>query len=200
MGLQDGFGDDRRDIDYQEYILANEPLLKLKAADRLRTDESARDVWDDVLQEGRIVQWEVLQKRPDAPSAYVSAAMSNRMSRAISARQWTGAPTAQGRPRDPGRRPGTASVDDETTQVVELPTSSAWLEQVLISYHRGEIMQALAALTLMQKDYVVRRFWGGYTNAEIAAERGISKGEVERQWRVNIRPQLLEHLRHLASA
>ena len=75
--VNDGFGESRSDLDYEEYLLDNERLLKLKAAERMRGSDVASDIWDDVLQEGRIVQWTVLEKRPDSARAYVSAAMSH---------------------------------------------------------------------------------------------------------------------------
>jgi DNA-directed RNA polymerase specialized sigma24 family protein len=194
--LQDGFGDD---LSVEEFLQSNERLLKLKAGDRLRGHGDATDVWDDVLQEGRIVQWQVLAKRPDAPRSYVSAAMSNRIGEVISRGTWTGMETHQGRPVDPLRRRDRASVDDETLQLADVVDAVDVLDEVLTGYHHGEIYQAINALTFTQRRYVFSRFWLGMSNAEIAAERGLSKGEMERQWRVNIRPQLVAQLEALAT-
>jgi RNA polymerase sigma factor (sigma-70 family) len=198
MAVQDGFGDDRRDIDYEEYLASNERLLKVQVAERLRTDSRARDIWDDTLQEGRLVQWEVLQKRPDAARAYVHAAMANRIGEVLSRGTWTGMPTAQGKPRDPLRRGDRASVDDETLQLDQVVESSDVLDQVLMAYHEGEIHQALDRLTFTQRRAVVARFFYGMSYAEIAAMQGCSKQTVERQWRTEIRPQLAEELARLA--
>jgi hypothetical protein len=192
--LQDGFGDD---LSVEEYLASNERLLKLKAGDRLRGSDVASDVWDDVLQEGRIVQFEVLKKRPDAPRSYVSAAMSNRIGEVVSRGTWTGMETHQGRPVDPLRRRDRASVDDETLQLDEVLQAAGVLDEVLLGYHRGEIVRALNALTFTQRVHVVRRFWGGWSNAEIAAAQGCSKQTVERQWRTDIRPRLVDELGHL---
>jgi RNA polymerase sigma factor (sigma-70 family) len=197
-GLQDGFGDD---LTIEEYIQSNERLLKIKAAERTRGSEIARDIWDDLLQEGRIVQWTVLAKRPSSERSYVSAAMTNRMKECISRGTWTGLETHQGRPRDPLRRPATSrsSVDDETLQLDQVVDQADWVEQVLVGYHDGEIAQALDQLTFTQRRHVVARFWYGMTNAEIALQQGCSKQTVERQWRTEIRPRLVAQLGHLAS-
>jgi RNA polymerase sigma factor (sigma-70 family) len=179
------------------YIEGNERLLKLKAGDRLRGSDAATDVWDDVLQEGRIVQWSVLEKRPESARAYVSAAMSNRITECVTRGTWTGMETHRGRPTDPLRRRDRSSVDDETLQLDEVVDQANWVEEVLLGYHRGEILEALNALTFTQRVHVVRRFWGGWSNAEIAAAQGCSKQTVERQWREDIRPQLVDELEHL---
>lgn len=197
MPLQDGYGEDRRDVDYEEYLLDNERLLKLKTADRLRTSDVSRDIWDDVLQEGRIVQWEVLKKRPESERTYVSAAMSMRIGEVVRRQTWTGMETHRGRATDPLRRRDRDSTDDETSDVQVVVESSDWVDRVIMAYHHGEIMDALNRLTFTQRTYVYERFWEGRTNPEIAARRGLSTGEMERQWRVNIRPRLVEELAHL---
>jgi RNA polymerase sigma factor (sigma-70 family) len=195
-GLQDGFGDD---LTIEEYIQSNERLLKIKAAERTRGSEVARDIWDDVLQEGRIVQWAVLEKRPGSARAYVSAAMSHRIIEVLTRGTWTGMPTAQGRPRDPLRRGDRSSVDDETLQLDQVVDQANWVDQVQLAYHHGEINQALDQLTFTQRAHVVARFWYGLSNAEIALQQGCSKQTVERQWRTEIRPHLVARLGHLAS-
>jgi RNA polymerase sigma factor (sigma-70 family) len=193
-GLQDGFGDD---LTIDEYIQGNERLLRLKAGERTRGNDSARDIWDDLLQEGRIVQWTVLTKRPDSARQYVSAAMSNRIMECITRGTWTGMETHRGRPTDPLRRRDRDSVDDETLQLADVVDQADLVEQVLVAYHDGEIHQALDQLTFTQKVHVVARFWYGMTNAEIAAQQGCSKQTVERQWREDIRPRLVRELGHL---
>lgn len=202
MPLQDGFGNDTRDIEYEEFLLDNERLLKLKTADRLRSSDVSRDIWDDVLQEGRIVQWEVLVKKAGEArdiKKFVSASMSMRISEVVHRETWTGMETHRGRPIDPLRRRDRDSTDDESLTFERAVSSGDWVDRVIMAYHHGEIMQAINALTFTQRAYVYARFWEGRTNAEIAAERGLSKGEVERQWRVNIRPRLVEELGHLAA-
>jgi RNA polymerase sigma factor (sigma-70 family) len=195
--LQDGFGDSLSAEEMAEYLQANERLLKLKAGDRMRGSDIASDVWDDVLQEGRIVQWSVLTRRPGSARTYVSAAMSNRITEVITRGTWTGMETHRGRATDPLRRRDRASVNDETLQLDEVVDAGVALDEVLLGYHAGEIRQAIEALTFTQRAHVVRRFWGGWSNAEIAAAQGCSKQTVERQWRTDIRPALVAELQHL---
>jgi DNA-directed RNA polymerase specialized sigma24 family protein len=195
--LSDGFGDDRSNLDYEEYLLDNERLLKLKAGERMRGSDVASDIWDDVLQEGRIVQWTVLKKRPSSPPAYVSAAMSHRIIECLTRGTWTGMTRTHGKPLDPLRRRDRDSVNDETLGLTEVIEAADLVDDVAVAYHHGEIMSALNALTFTQRSYVFARFWLGKTNPEIAAERGLSTSEIERQWRVNIRPALVEELPHL---
>lgn len=200
-GIQDGFGDALSSDEIATYIESNERLLKIKAAERTRGNRSSNDTWDDILQEGRIVQWQVLAKRPSSTRPYVSAAMSHRISEVLSRGTWTGLERTHGKPRDPLRRPMSerSSVDDETLQLDLVVDAGDWVEHALLGYHQGQIMRALDELTFTQKEYVVLRFWGGWTNPEIAARRGLTAGEVERQWRTNIKPALVAQLGHLAT-
>jgi hypothetical protein len=195
--LQDGFGDSLSAEEMAAEIESRERLLRLKAGDRLRGSSASSDIWDDVCQEGRIVQFEVLLRRPDAPAAYVSAAMSNRITEVVTRGTWTGMSRTHGKQLDPLRRRDRDSVDDETLQLDEVLQASSTLDEVLLAYHQGEILEALAAMTFTQRAHVVRRFWGGWSNAEIAAAQGCSKQTVERQWRTEIRPHLLLQLGHL---
>jgi DNA-directed RNA polymerase specialized sigma24 family protein len=195
--LLDGFGDDRSLEDYiTEVIDSNERLLKIKAAERLRGNPTSRDIWDDVLQEGRLVQMQVIRKRPDATSQYVHAAMSHRMSEVISRGAWTGSEAKRGHPIDPLRRPAERdSLDDPDWDVVI--SSGDWVEQVISGYHDGEIAQALDALTFTQKAHVVARIWYGLSEPEIAAMQHVSVSTVSRRWTQDIRPQLVRRLGHL---
>lgn len=196
--IHDTFGDDRRDVDYEEYLLSNERLLKIKAAERLRHNGAARALWDDVLQEGRLVQWTVLEKRPDASRQYVHAAMSHRMTEVIMRDAWTGSEAKRGHPIDPLRRAGERdSVDDETLHLDEIVESSDWVDEVISAYHHGEIAQALDQLTFTQRQQVFARFWLGMSEAEIAALQGCSVSAVSRHWTQDIRPQLVAQLAHL---
>jgi RNA polymerase sigma factor (sigma-70 family) len=197
--IHDTFGDDRRDIDYEEYIRDNERLLKLKAGERLRHNEMARDIWDDVLQEGRIVQWMVLKRRPESTSQYVSGAMSHRIMEVIVRDAWTGSEAKTGHPIDPLRRRAERdSVDDETMGIDEIVDSSDWVDEVIAAYHDGEIQQALSSLTFTQRQHVFARFWCGMSEPEIAALQGVSKATVSRHWRQDIRPRLARRFAHLA--
>ncbi len=198
MGLQDGFGDALSSEEMAASIEANERLLRLKAGERMRGNERATDVWDDVLQEGRIVQFEVLRKRPGSAREYVSAAMSHRIIEVLTRGTWTGMERTHGKPRDPLRRGDRYSVDDETLQLDQVVGSSDWIDGVIMAYHHGQIHQALAALTFTQRQHVFARIWLGMSDPEIAALQGCSRQTVERRWRTEIKPQLVEELEHLA--
>ena len=198
MVIQDGFGDDTRDLDYEQYLLSNERLTKLKVGERLRNDDRARDIWDDCLQELRITQWQVLQKRPDARREYVSAAMSHRISEILARGTWTGMERTHGKPRDPLRRRDRDSVDDETLQLDQVADGADWVDGVIMAYHHGEIAEAMSALTFTQRVHVFSRIWLGMTDPEIAALQGCSRQTIERRWRTEIKPNLSGMLAHLA--
>jgi DNA-directed RNA polymerase specialized sigma24 family protein len=195
--LQDGFGDHLSAEEMTVEIESRERLLRLKAGDRLRGSSASSDIYQDVLQEGRIVQFEVLSRRPDAPPAYVSAAMSNRITEVVSRGTWTGMSRTHGKQLDPLRRRDRDSISDETLRLDEVVSSSQLLDEVALAYHHGEIAEAISALTFTQRVHVFSRFWMGMSNAEIAAAQGCSKQTVERQWRTEIRPHLVSQLGHL---
>jgi RNA polymerase sigma factor (sigma-70 family) len=197
-GINDGFGDALSTDEMTAYLASNERLLRIKAADRTRGNVTSNDTWQDLLQEGRIVQWRVLTRRPDAPREYVSAAMSHRLVECVMRGTWTGMPTAQGRPRDPLRRGDRDSVDDETLQLDQVLQAAEVLDDVCVAYHHGEILQALNALTLTQREIAVLRYYGGWSDAEIAVRQGCSKQTVERRWREQVRPALAARLGLLA--
>jgi hypothetical protein len=201
--ISDGFGDEPVHQDLrlleivEEYLRGHERLVRLKVADRLRGSDAATDVYADLCNEARITAWKVLAKRPDAPPEYVSAAMSMRVSECLHRGTWTGMETHRGRPTDPLRRPmhQRASVSDETLRLDEILSSGSSLEEIMMRYHDGDIVRALnEELTLSQRTHVVLRFWGGWSNSEIAAHQECSKQTVERQWRTEIRPRLVRRL------
>lgn len=187
-GIDDGFGDE---LSIDERITANERLLKLKASERNREPE----FWDDVLQEGRIVQWQVLSKRPESAPAYVSAAMSNRLNEVITRRSWFGSEAKRGHPVDPIRRKDRYSFDDP--DFGDIAGAASTIDAVIFAYHEGEILKALNGLTERQKTYVYLRFWEGLSTPEIAAKFDLSKQAMEAEWRTKTRPALVERLQHL---
>lgn len=72
------------------------------------------------------------------------------------------------------------------------------LDGVALAYHYGEIHSAIQSLSDNHREYVLARFWGGLTDAEIAAERGTTYSTVWRQWSHTIRPALISQLAHLS--
>lgn len=196
MALSDGYGEALSLDQVSAMIEENERLLWIKTRDVARRPED----WDDLLNEGRIVQWEVLTKRPDAPREYVSAAMSMRLREAATRGTWTGMPRQQGKPSiDPLRRHDRDSLDDP--DLYHDAAAEFDLDPLLMAYHEGEILQAIRALPERHQRYVVQRFWMGLTHAEMAPSIGIKPGNMARMWTESIRPvlgQALAHLREVA--
>jgi hypothetical protein len=201
MTVNDGFGDDpvQQELAMEEYIREREGLVRLKVADRLRGASNATDVYADLCNEARITEWQVKTKRPDAPPEYVSASMSMRIRECLSRGTWTGLETHRGKQQDPLRRPmhERHSTDDETLTFDEVVSSGAWLDEVLVRYHDGEIAQVINELPRDQREYAFLRFWGGWSNKEIARFQERKYEIVERQWRDNIKPHLARRLAHL---
>lgn len=71
------------------------------------------------------------------------------------------------------------------------------VDQVALAYHRGEIMQALDALSPAQKRYVVLRFWCGYVTSELKTVFGYEPGSLWTSKRNGARDKLREQLAHL---
>ena len=159
--LSDGYGE-QMPLDQVEMLLVEkERLLQIQAAER----GTGPNDWDDVLNEARLTLWEVLRKRPDAPSAYLHASSRMRITEVLTRGNWTGQPSQRGKPSvDPLRRIDRDSIDDPEWDV-QIEASDR-LDSILMAYHEGEILQALADLPERHRLYVVLRFWGGWTNAE----------------------------------
>ena len=73
------------------------------------------------------------------------------------------------------------------------------LSGVEMAYHEGQITQALAALDPEHREYVYLRFWGGWTQPEIAEALGTTKSTVDGWWNRIIRPALRTELAHLGA-
>jgi hypothetical protein len=190
--LHDGFGDHVEDF-YEQVIRDKERLISLQAAER-GTDPN---VWDDVLNEARITLWEVLVKHPDKPPAYAHRATGMRIVEVLTRGVWTGMEGHRGRAIDPIRRTDRDSFDDPDLGL-EVAAADV-LESVQLAYHHGEILQAIAALPANHRQYCYLRFWGGYTNVEIAAIQGVKAGNMARMWTESIAPKLADSLAHLAT-
>jgi len=186
--IDDGFGDD---LSIEEVIISNERLLMKRAAERINSPQD----WDDILQEGRIVQWQVLSKRPESAPSYVSAAMAYRVTNAATQRSWFGSEAKHGHPIDPIRRTDRDSFDNPDFH--DVATASDTIDKIIFAYHHGEIAEALSALTQRQREYVYYRFWEGLSTPEIAAKQERTSKAVDSEWRNTTRPKLLKKLEHL---
>lgn len=98
---------------------------------------------------------------------------------------------------------GTVTVSDAMTKQtvsIDAMTEVGWelegpdhLDDVEVSYHAGEICEALDVLTPAQRKYVVARFWGGQTNAELCDLFGYDPSSL---WRT-AKPRLKIRLAYL---
>jgi RNA polymerase sigma factor (sigma-70 family) len=175
-GWSGGYGDS---LDVTEIITESERWLAWKAAALTRDIDERQDL----VQEGRIAMWRSLDKmdpekfsRPDKPlqenaQLWAMTAAKMRMNDVARRGTWLGKPEHRGVLTMP--RP--SSLDDllyrngdgDDNPIAELLTAADLLDSALIAYHRGEIYQALSDLPTRQREYVVLRFWGGYTEPMI---------------------------------
>lgn len=192
--LNQGFGEPREWEHVEAVIREKERLLQIQTAER-STDPND---WHDLLNEARITIWEVLSRRPDAPAAYIHASTAKRLTEVTMRGKWYGQPSQRGRPADPLRGKDRDSFDDPDFAVEA--TAPDVLDRVLLGYHEGEVLAAIRSLPRKHQRYVILRFWGGLSHAEIAPELGVGKGYLSDLWVTSIRPVLAERLSHLQGA
>lgn len=182
----DGYGD----LSETEQILADEEqFFATQGRKHLGRDP------DDTAQEARIAAWQSLAKNP-GNRAYMNIAAIQRVNAHVYRDQWFGVSQGvAGKPLDPIRRRHRDSIDDPDLSLVL--ESEQDLEAMLLAYHDGEIVAAINRLAPDHREYVVLRFWGGYTNPEIAAIQNKSNGYVKSAWVKVVRPRLLAELEHL---
>lgn len=108
---------------------------------------------DDLAQEGNIEMWRAAQTYDPACGValvpFVRSAARYRMLRCVSRGKWFGSSDQRGHTKPPERE---LNVDDDLA-------IGENIDALLIAYHHGEIMEALAALPPLQRDKVIRRFW-----------------------------------------
>lgn len=89
------------------------------------------------------------------------------------------------------------SLDDLMEIGFEAVASQDYIGEVLTSYHDGEVMEALAALPQVWREYVYLRFWEGLSDERIAALLHV---DVRKGWKTKVAPALAETLHRLADA
>lgn len=190
--FDDSFGDE--DLWFEERIRERDRLSQIQVSEQ----SSDIGIRDDLIQEARIKIWQILQERPDAVTGLLSVATKYRIRELVQRGQkWTGMKGRQGLERDPLRREWTTTDDEEWPLLIE---AADVLSGVEMAYHHGEILDAIRALPLNHQEYVMLRFWGGFTNVEIAAVQEVNAGNMARMWKDSIRPRLGEALHHLVDA
>lgn len=166
----------------RELLLSYRPWLRTVAAGFPETHPSRVE---DLAQEGWVAIWRAISKdkggRPAAP--FLKQCAINRMRDVFS--EWT----AQRR-------------NVYSTHVVDMYLNSAdvWamlstdLGEAEWAYHHGEIMAVINRLPAAQKQYVIRRFWHGWTPKTL----GIYFDSPYRTWQV-AKENLAKELAHLGA-
>jgi RNA polymerase sigma factor (sigma-70 family) len=134
---------------------------------------------DDLVQEGRIAMWKALSTYDESKGAlpsWLTVAAKMRMKDCVRRNGWTGLPPRYGHGgKVPDEAVTVMSLMDDDLTLTEMLEAADLLESVELSYHRGEILQAVANLSVAQRRYVVYRFWLGWDPAWRGV--GISIGE-----------------------
>lgn len=191
--------------DEEALLRRKERLLQIIVSER-SSDPALRD---DLLQEARIRLLEVSRAKPDKGEAYWHKAVGYRVREVAGRKNWTGKVGHRGwedamgasKKYDSLHRPISSGGDGEVelgeTLAIEDVLAPLALEKVEVSYHDGEIAQAISSLSPRQRAYVMQRFWGGRTHSEIGAEVGQSPNELSNEWITVIKPMLEEALQGL---
>lgn len=148
--------------------------------------------YDDVVQEGLIEAWRVLQAkggRDNVSATYLTQGMRRRMYDIVNGRPMYGG----------NRRPGPRTEPPHVRSLDGIDPGFDPLHAVELAYHHGEIVEALGSLTRDDCEYVLLRFWGGLTDTEIAQRRHVSNQNLWQNWHRRIRPRLQESLNHLVN-
>jgi DNA-directed RNA polymerase specialized sigma24 family protein len=174
-----GYGDA---LSVEEALAQKEALFQIMVSER-HVDPEMRD---DVLQEARIVAWQVLtsDKEYGNRDQYAHAAARRRIVETATRQTWTGHTRVHGQPTDPLRQAG-----KEPLEAVELVAAEV-LSDIDAAYHHGQVYAAIRALPEPHREYVYQRFWLGMTEPEMAAYAGRSVATVSRWWLNDIRPTL----------
>jgi DNA-directed RNA polymerase specialized sigma24 family protein len=150
----------------QAIILDNYRVwLQRKAADLI----SDRDLQQDLAQEGWVAMWQALQTYDEsrgALPAWLTMKALGRMRYCARDKAWLGRP---------GRHQGGHNKVVDVTEYPVAAEAPLWdtleaadlVDSTILAYHRGEIMTAIAALTVKQREYVYLRFWRGYRQTEL---------------------------------
>lgn len=175
-----GYGDDTA---LESYLAEQEGLLAWKAGH----DE-------DAVQEARIAVWQTLAKHPDATRSYLDQAATWRIKSVLRGESLTGETRPHG---GKDTRPDPLRTDWTTEDAAVEMAGPEHLDQIEVAYHHGEIMQAIAALPELYREYVVLRFWGDMDRHEIGRLLRRNPGNLATTWRTQIQPQLQQSLAHL---
>ncbi len=196
-GLNDGYGDSLSEV---ELMLAEEEEFFVRNARNTMVKKYGKGFAPgseaDAVQEARIAAWLSWQQHQNR--AYMNIATRQRLMKFVyDEAPAFGSDTSRGNnsgaSKDPLRR-AQVSIDDPDNEVLLVAAEA--LEAVALAYHEGEIIEAINSLLPDVREYVVLRYWGGYTPTEIAAMQGKTRGGVSSMWTKAL-PGLRERLEHL---
>lgn len=160
MTISDGFGDAGLDLnETEDQILYRFHKWLHYMAYQLTKDDSLHE---DLVQEGRIAMWRALRTHDPEKGALPTWVTTAAKARMKDLARGHGQPTGHEARRGVVEAKATTSVDLLMEDGLEAALGiSEALDDVEWSYHRGEILEALAALSPSQREYVFLRFWGG---------------------------------------
>ena len=163
-------------------------------------------LYDDLVQESMIEVWQIAEKKGanGAGATYLTRAAKHRMVDVLlGKRPMTGSDSSPG----PKYRPTAVGVDwsaveqeDDGSDWADLLEAPDRIDSQDWVYHGEDFREALDELRPDHRDFVVRKFWQGKTNTEIAAEMGVDKRLLTTWWRRTIKPALQGRLAHLEVA
>ena len=206
--LNDGYGDRHTLFSDEELMLQEEEEFIVRNARAALLKKFGRGFSagadEDAIQEARIAAWQSWVKHRNR--AYMNIAVTQRLIEVVHRdRPMLGTPKSTAKERDPLRRMNAALDDPDTREALEntldpsiVLLADTVLDQVVMAYHEGEIIEAINSLPPKYQEYVVLRFWHGLKPAEIAAMQGMTTSGLKSAWNRYIRPALAERLAHLA--
>lgn len=167
-------------------LLKYKPWLRTVARNMYKTQPERVD---DLVQEGWIAIWRVLKKEGDVPEHFLKNAAickmrnvirdDHRDCRDISRSRADGLPT---------QNIESHSADAEAPSVwTQLQTDLGAIE---LAYHHGEIADALNALTPVQREYVVLKFWHGLSHAELVSHFGYKPAHLWQRSKATLEKEL----------
>jgi DNA-directed RNA polymerase specialized sigma24 family protein len=196
MTINDGYGEG---VEVEDLLADYDQWFHFAATKMIETTDPRHA---DAVQEGRIEFWRAFRELAEKSEADRLRFSLNRAKQRMYAVVHRGRPPTgnlhQGlryEPSSPIRLDSPLTEGDgNPITLIEGPAS---LEGIEIAYHHGEIAQAINALPSQHREYVVRRFWLGHTETEIARQFGITPNGMNNRWVRTIRPALVERLEHL---
>lgn len=166
---------------------------------------------EDLVQEGRIAMWKALATYDPSKGAlpsWVTKAASMRMKDFVRRGTPTGKPETRGSKEVEHGPSIDAMVEEGGAEGLFAAVDT--LEGVEVSYHHGEILEALNSLSPKQREYVYLRFWGGLDpSAGVTKEMKVVMDQfpvLRQRWlwqgsskQVGAKDRLREALSHLQS-